>query len=277
MRAGTWKDGGKSETRWRATLAIYAFPRLGRRSVADITAADVLAVLMHNEFWNTKRETARKVKQRIATVMDWALTQGFRTDNPCDALKAALPKFGHHKRHQRALRYERVSDDIETVRASAAYPTTKLAFEFLVLTACRSGEVRGARWEEVDLDAAVWAVPGERTKTSRPHRVPLSGRALKVLREAAEHRGQVGLVFPSARGLVMSQMTLSKLLKERAAERTNIPREVAEFELAHVVGDEAEPAYQRSDLFDRRRDLIDAWTRYLDVESATVAVMEAAS
>ena len=111
-----------------------------------------------------------------------------------------------------------MSGALAAVRASGAYPTTKLAFEFLVLTAARSGEVRGARWEEVDVDAAVWTVPGDRTKTSRPHRVPLSGRALDVLQEAAKCRDVTGLVFPSARGLVMSDMTISKLIKELGIE-----------------------------------------------------------
>ena len=273
MHAGTWSDRGKTEARWRATLATYAFPRLGRKSVADISPSDVLAVLVHDGFWNEKRETARKIKQRISTIMDWAVAEGHRADNPCVALKAALPKTGHQTRHQRALSYDRVSDALSRVRASAAYPTTKLAFEFLVLTACRSGEVRGARWDEID--SRIWTVPLERTKTSRPHRVPLSDRALEVLREAAGLRDHTELVFPSARGLVMSDMTLSKLIRELgidavphgfrtsfrmwAAERTNIPREVCEFALGHVVGDAAEQAYQRSDLFERRRDLMDAW------------------
>ena len=288
MHAGTWRDGGKTEARWRATLATYSFPRLGRRSVADITTADVLAVLTHDGFWSTKRETARKVRQRISTIMDWAAAEGHRTDNPCHALKAALPKTGHQTRHQRALPYDRVSDAVSRVRASAAYPTTKIAFELLVLTAARSGEVRQARAEEFDLDAAVWTIPGTRTKTGRPHRIPLSTRAIEVLREAAKHRDGSGLMFPSARGLVMSDMTLSKLIKELgieavphgfrtsfrmwAAERTSTPREVAEFALGHVVGDEAERAYQRSDLFEKRRELMHAWSRYLDIDHAAKVV-----
>ena len=290
MHAGTWRDGGKSEARWRATLETYAFPRLGRKSVAEITASDVLAVLVHDGFWNAKRESAKRVRQRISTIMDWVATQGYRDDNPCAALKAALPKTGHQRQHRRALPYAAVSGAVAAVRASAAYPTTKLAFELLVLTACRSGEVRGARVEEFDLDAKVWTIPGTRTKTSRPHRVPLSDRALEVLRDAAELRDGSGLMFPSATGRTMSDMTLSKLVKELgieavphgfrtsfrmwAAERTNIPREVAEFALAHVVGDEAERAYQRSDLFDRRKDLMQAYARYLSVnnENNVVAI-----
>ncbi len=280
MHAGNWRDGGKTEARWRATLSTYVFPRLGRRSVADITTADVLAVLTHDGFWSTKRESARKVRQRISTIMDWAAAEGHRTDNPCHALKAALPKAGSRTQHRRALPYSDVSGALAAVRASAAYPTTKLAFELLVFTAARSGEVRRARVEEFDLDAALWTIPGTRTKTGRPHRIPLSTRAIEVLREAAEHRNGSGLVFPSARGLTMSDMTLSKLIKELgieavphgfrtsfrmwAAERTSTPREVAEFALGHVVGDEAERAYQRSDLFEKRRELMNEWSRYLD-------------
>ena len=289
MHAGTWRDGGKTEARWRSTLSTYVFPRLGRKSVADITTSDVLAVLTHDGFWSTKRETARKVRQRISGIMDWAAAEGHRTDNPCHALKAALPKAGHQTQHQRALPFDRVSDAVSRVQASAAFPTTKLAFELLVLTATRSGEVRRARWEEFDLDAAVWTIPGLRTKTGRPHRIPLSPRALEVLSEAAELRDRTGLVFPSARGLTMSDMTLSKLIKELgieavphgfrssfrmwAAERTSTPREVAEFALGHVVGDEAERAYQRSDLFDKRRELMQSWARYLDGERAKVIHM----
>ena len=290
MHAENWRDGGKTEARWRATLANYAFPRLGRRLVSDITTADVLAVLTHDGFWSTKRETARKVRQRISTIMDWAAAEGHRTDNPCHALKAALPKTGTRTQHRRALPYDAVSDAVICVRASAAFPTTKLAFELLVLTATRSGEVRQARVEEFDMDSKVWTIPADRTKTGRPHRVPLSDAALDVLLEARQYADGSRLVFPSARGLVMSDMTLSKLIKELgieavphgfrssfrmwAAERTNIPREVAEFALGHVVGDEAERAYQRSDLFDRRRGLMESWAAYLAAERADVVALD---
>ena len=280
MHAENWRDGGKTETRWRATLANYAFPRLGRRLVSDLTTADVLAVLTHDGFWSTKRETARKVRQRISTIMDWAAAEGHRTDNPCHALKAALPKTGTRTQHRRALPYDAVSDAVICVRASAAYPTTKLAFELLVLTATRSGEVRQARVEEFDMDSKVWTIPAGRTKTGRPHRVPLSDAALDVLLEARQYADGSRLVFPSARGKVMSDMTMSKLIKELgieavphgfrssfrmwAAERTSTPREVAEFALGpRPSAIEAERAYQRSDLFERRRDLMTQWAAYL--------------
>ena len=151
-RAG-WKDGSRSETDWRATLRDYAVPKLGGRPVNRITTADVMAVLL--PIWNGKRVTARRVRQRIGAVMRWAVAQGYREDNPAgDAIGAALPKNGVPPQHLTALPYAEVSGAMEQVRGSGAYPGTVLAFEFLVLTACRSGEVRGARWEELDLAAS---------------------------------------------------------------------------------------------------------------------------
>ena len=285
IQRGGWRNAGKSEAQWRASLRDYAIPRLGAKPVNAITVADVLAVLV--PIWHDKHETARRVRQRIGKVMDWAIAEGHRADNPAGpALSAALPSNGHHRKHHRALPYSDVGSALAAVRASAAYPTTKLAFAFMVLTAARSGEVRGATWDEVDMDAAIWTVPGDRIKSGREHRVPLTTAALDVLREAAQYRDSSGLVFPSARGKVMSDATIGKLLAENdvdavphgfrssfrqwAAERTNIPREVAEFALAHVVGDAAERAYMRSDLFDKRRALMDAWARYVDGERGQV-------
>ena len=288
IQRGGWRNAGKSEAQWRASLRDYAIPRLGAKPVNAITVADVLAVLV--PIWHDKHETARRVRQRIGKVMDWAIAEGHRADNPAGpALSAALPSNGHHRKHHRALPYSDVGGALAAVRASAAYPTTKLAFAFMVLTAARSGEVRGATWDELDMDAAIWTVSGDRIKSGREHRVPLTTAALDVLREAAQYRDRSGLVFPSARGKVMSDATIGKLLAENgvdavphgfrssfrqwAAERTNIPREVAEFALAHVVGDAAERAYQRSDLFDKRRELMQSWARYLDGKRAKVIHM----
>jgi integrase len=159
--------------------------------------------------------------------------------------------------------------------------SAKLAMEFLILTATRSGETRFATWNEIDLDKRVWVIPPERMKMNKPHRVPLSKRALTILQQAQELGGAEGLIFPGMKSdRPLSDNTLSKLLRELgidcvphgfrtsfrmwAAEQTNIPREVCEFALAHVVGDEAERAYQRSDLFDKRRKLMDAWDGYLN-------------
>ena len=221
--------------------------------------------------------------------MKWAISQGHRPDNPAgEALGAALPKQNGSKRHHRALPHPEVAKAIAAVQASDAYPATKLCFEFLVLTACRSGEVRLATWDEIDLETNTWTIPPERMKAKREHRVPLSGRALEILLEAQRLTNDDGgtngsdLVFPSLTGRTLSDNTLSKLLRDLkiaavphgfrssfrdwAAESTNAPREVMEAALAHIIKDKAEAAYARSDLFKRRRSLMDRWADYLNQE-----------
>ena len=168
---------------WISSVRVYAFPQLGHRPVGEITTADVLAVL--TPIWHDKRVTARRVRQRIGAVMKWAVAMGLRPDNPAsDVLGQALGRQQAVVQHMRALPHAEVAGAMETVRKSHAYPATKLAFEFLVLTAARSGEVRSAHWDEIDLEAREWTVPAERTKAHRPHRVPLSGRAMEILSEA---------------------------------------------------------------------------------------------
>ena len=178
----------------------------------EIGSGDVLRAL--RPIWNVKRETAQRVQQRISAVMKAAIADGHRLDNPAgDALTAALPKGGQKQRHQRALPHPEVEAALKTVSRSNAHSSTKLAFEFLVLTAGRSGEFRLMTWDEVDLDGGLWTVPASRMKAGREHRVPLSGRAVEVLAEAEELR-ENDLVFPSATGRCMSDNTLSKLLRE---------------------------------------------------------------
>ena len=182
----------------------------------------------------------------------------------------------------RALSHSEVAAAIEAVRTSAASVATRLAFEFMVLTACRSGEVRLAGWDEIDLEASEWTIPGERMKAQRPHRVPLSGRAMEILGEARTLGGGGGLVFPSAEGRPLSGSTLSTLLRglriaavphgfrssfrDWCGECSSAPREVAEAALAHVVHDKVEAAYARSDLFERRRVLMHDWAEYIHRE-----------
>jgi len=252
--------------------------RLGRLRVDRIKAPDVMRVLL--PIWNEKRVTARRVRQRISAVMLWAIAQGYREDNPAGAaVGAALPKNGVRPQHLAALPYAEVAGAIATVRGSGAYPATGLAFEFLVLTACRSGEVRGARWEEVDLEAREWRIPAARMKTNREHRVPLSSRALAVLEEAQALADGSGVVFPSERGRALDGAAIVKLVRDLgigavphgfrssfrdwAAECTDAPREVCELALAHVNSDRVEAAYRRTDLFERRRALMEQWAAFL--------------
>ena len=273
-----WKDGGQNASQWRASLRDYAIPRLGKLRVSDISTADVMAVLL--PIWNEKPETARRVRQRVGAIMKWAVAQGYRQDNPSgDALGAALPKHSVAKKHHRALPHAQVAAAIATVRASRAHWATVAAIEFVILTASRSGEVRKARWDEVDFETATWTVPADRMKMRREHRVPLSGRALQILAEAREWADGSGLIFPSVTGRPLSDNTLSKLLREigvRAvvhgfrssfrdwcAECSNAPREVCELALAHVNSDRVEAAYMRTDLYERRRALMQSWADYL--------------
>ena len=272
----TWRNP-RSGAQWESSLRDYAYPAFGNKPVDEVTTADVLRALQ--PIWNTKRETARRTRQRISAVMKAAIAAGHRADNPAaDALTSALPKGGQVQNHQRALPHDQVADALATVRASNAHPSTKLAFEFLVLTAARSGEVRLMVWDEIDLKAGLWTVPAERMKAQREHRVPLSPCAVDLLAEAARFQ-ENELVFPSATGRPLSDATLSKLVRElgiqavphgfRSSFRdwcgdTGQPRELAEAALAHTIRNKAEAAYARSDLLQRRRTLMEAWSAYLN-------------
>lgn len=279
MHEPTWRSP-KSGAQWRASLETYAFPTIGRLPVADITPGHVMAVLQ--PIWTVKRETARRVKQRISAICRWAVAQGHRTDDPAGiVIDAALPRNGGDRQHMPALPYDEVAGCLATVKANAGTGvSSKLALEFLVLTAARSGEVRKAVWDEMDTAAAVWTVPAARMKAHREHRVPLAGRALQVLAEAAELSDGAGLVFPGTRpGRPLSENTHSKLLKEMgfatvthgfrssfrvwASEQTHTPHAVMEAALAHTVRNKVEAAYARSDLFEKRRALMQAWSDYL--------------
>ena len=282
MHEPNWRDGARSAEIWRSSLGRFAMPRLGRKRVGDIDTADVLAVLV--PIWADKRETARRVRQRVGAVMKWAVAQGYRNDNPAgDAIGAALPRNGVTRKHMAALPHSKVAGAIAKIHGSAAWAGTKLALDFLVLTAARSGETRGAQWTEIDTEARTWTVPGERMKSGLMHRVPLSARALETLRKARQLRDGSGLIFPSVTGRALSDATLSKLCRENnvgcvphgfrssfrdwAAECSDTPREVCELALAHVNSDRVEAAYRRSDLFDKRRELMEAWADYLGVSA----------
>ena len=285
IHGSAWKLGSSNANRWQATLREYAYPHLGGKGVDEVTTADVMAVLL--PIWTLKHATAQKVRQRIGTVMKWAIAQGYRSDNPAgDAITAALPKRPVATQHQRALPHAEVAGAIEAVCACEAWAGLKLVFEFLVLTAARSGEARLATWAEMDLAAQVWTVPAGRMKAGREHRVPLCSRAVEILDEARRLRADstaaapTAMVFPSRRGKALHNAMLSELVKQAgvaavphgfrssfrdwASERTDHPREVIEAALAHVVSNQTEAAYARSDLFERRRRLMDDWMWYLN-------------
>ena len=270
-----WKNG-KHTGQWIQTLALYAFPTLGKVKLDRIERADVLAVLL--PIWTDKPETARRVRQRIRAVMQWAVAHGMIAVNPAgEAIAGALPTIRAVKEHYRSVEYVAVADAMQRIEASSAWPCTKMALAFLTLTACRSGEVRGATWAEMDRDAGTWRIPAARMKARREHRVPLSAPALAILDRAWAFRDASGLVFPSSRCKAMSDNTLSKLMREleldgtphgfRSSFRdwcaeTGKQRELAEAALAHTVGG-VEGAYFRSDLFEARRVLMGQWAEFL--------------
>ena len=278
IHSENWKDGGKTAKLWRTSLAAYAMSRLGDKLVSEITTANVVAVLV--PIWAEKRATAMKVRRRIRAVMQWATAQGHRDDNPAgDAIDGALPKTGQRAQHQRALPFADVGAAIAIIRGTNAWLGTKLAFEFLTLTATRSNEVRLATWAEINGDTATWTIPASRMKGGRDHRIPLSRQAMDVLNQAKELADGTGLVFPSVTGKPLTDNAISKLLREHhiagtphgqrsafrdwAAECTDVPREIAEHALAHVEGSAAELAYRRTDYFEKRRGLMDTWADFL--------------
>ena len=278
LHAASWKDGGKSAKQWVASLDTYAMPRLGDKRIDRITTSDVMQTVL-TPIWNDKRETARRVRQRMSAIFKWAVANGYREDNPAgDAIGAALPKGGQKREHHRALGHADVAGALRTIRETAAWPTTKLAIEYVALTACRSGEVRGARWSEIDLSAKTWTVPAERMKAGIEHRVALSSGALAVLDKAREYVDATGLIFPSPRGKALSDGTLTKLMHENGIDavvhgfrssfrdwcgESGVTREVAEAALAHVVKNQVEAAYARSDLLERRREVMQSWADYI--------------
>ena len=238
--------------------------------VSDVSSADVLEILA--PIWHVKPDMAGKLRQHMRAVLEWAVAMELRIDNPCDRVGPVLGPQHKVVQHMRALPHRKVGAAIQAVRASTGAPGVKLAFEFLVLTAARWGEVRWAEWSEIDRDEGVWTLPAKRTKANRRHRVPLCGRALEILEATrALGDGASPLVFTGRPGKAFKEKQLCRLLgkhkiaavphgfrssfRDWAAEETDHPREVIEVALAHVVRNRVEAAYARSDLFERRRRL----------------------
>ncbi len=281
LRRPTWSNA-KHADQWRNTLATYANPVIGSKPVDGIDSGDILAVL--TPIWTVNSETASRVRQRMETIFDWAVAQRWRQDDPAGrSILKVLPKLPKVKKHHLALPYAEVPAALEQVRESTADPVTKLSFEFLVLTAARSSEVRLAEWAEIDWGSRTWTVPALRMKARREHRVPLSSRCLDILSQAKELDTQEGsLVFPAARGgKALSDMAYTVMLRRlgisavphgfrssfknwcmevRDPDATWFPSEAA---LAHNLGNSTETAYARSDLFERHRGLMEEWAEFL--------------
>lgn len=280
--SSSWRNE-KHRAQWKMTLSVYCEP-LRAKPVTEIGTEDVLKVL--TPIWTAKPETASRLRGRIERVFDFARARGQITgENPArwrGHLDAVLPKRakltrGHHK----AMPFDVVPTFVAALRERDGIAPR--ALEFAILTAARSGEVFGATWEELDLAARVWTVPATRMKAGRAHRVPLSARAVEILRGMEQQRLSE-LVFPGTKpGRPLSVMALEMVLRRMkvdvtvhgfrsafrdwAGESTHFPREVAEAALAHLVGDAVERAYRRGDALEKRRELMDAWANFLEQQA----------
>ncbi|SDY29986.1 tyrosine-type recombinase/integrase [Citreimonas salinaria] len=273
----SWKNA-KHTQQWVNTLESYAVPVIGDRPVNAVETADILRVL--SPIWLTKAETARRVRQRMATVFDWAKAAGFRTgENPVSGVDRGLPKQTAKVTHHKAMPYQQVPQFITQLRSKDSGYTTRLALEFLILTAARTSEVLHATWSELDLEAGVWTVPAERMKAKREHRVPLTDRGSAILRKLQE-QGTEGVVFPGQKvERPMSNMAMTNLLRRMevdvtvhgfrsafrdwVAEETQFPNELAEMALAHSIKNATEAAYRRGDLLERRREMMVQWEAFI--------------
>lgn len=275
-----WRNA-KHAQQWENTLRDYVLPAIGDKPPADVGIADVKSILM--PLWAEKTETATRVRQRIEAVLDYAAVHGL-CDGPNPARwKGCLDKVLPAPRKVTKVEHHAAAPytDVPRIMAELARKdhVSALALRFIILTGCRSGEARAATWGEIDLQARVWTVPASRMKAGREHRVPLSDAAVAVLAQAqALRRVSTDLIFPGARDGVLSDVAVNKTLHTIAPdvtvhgfrssfrvwceEQTNFPRSVTEAALAHVNKDRVEAAYQRSDLFERRRELMAQWASY---------------
>lgn len=274
--AASWKNP-KHAAQWITSLEQYAFPLIGSAPINLIDGPDVLRVL--NPIWLAKPETARRVSQRMGAIFDWAKASGHRTgENPVAGIKNALAKQPTRDEHHAALPYAEVPDFLDRLREALVGESTRLAFEWLILTATRTNEVIPAKWDEISGD--VWTIPAERMKAGREHRVPLPPRCLEILKAAKELRhGEY--IFPGRNpkkplSSMVFLMALRRMaidvtahgfrssFRDWASEETNFPRDVCEMALAHAIGDKTEAAYRRGDLFEKRRRLMAEWAAFAE-------------
>ena len=275
VHGDTWKNS-KHRAQWNSTIETYAHPVMGHLLLRDIGQEQILQVL--EPIWKSKTETASRVRGRIESVLDWATARKYRAgDNPArwkghlDKLLAAPSKVNTVK-HHRALAVVETESFVTELRKRSG--TAARALEFAIFCAARSGEVRGATWSEISIEARLWTVPAARMKAGKAHRVPLSDAALLALGERGEKNG-VDLIFPASRGKPLSDMSMTAVMRRMkvdavphgfrstfrdwVGEHTNFPRELAEQALAHVLESKVEAAYRRGDALEKRRAMMNAW------------------
>ena len=280
----SWRND-KHRHQWKSTMATYVYPVIGDLPVAEVGTTHVLQIL--EPMWRSKSETASRVRGRIETILDAAKARGYREgENPArwrGHIAQILPARARLTRgHHKAMSYENIPTFFAALHQREAIAA--LALEFTILTAARTGEVIGAKWDEIDLDKAVWTIPANRMKAGKEHRVPLSLRAVEILKSTQELRKE-GL-FPAVRGGALSGMAMAMLLRRMdvdvtvhgfrssfrdwCAECTGYAHEVAEMALAHTIDNKVERAYRRGDLFEKRRRLMDDWAAYCVTGEVTI-------
>jgi integrase len=279
-----WKNA-KHRNQWITTLETYVFPFIGHKSVEELRPADFAEAL--RPIWLDKQETASRVKQRCHAVMKWAWGQELVSGNPVDIVDTLLPKqTGAQRRvtHHPSMPWREIPEFVNSVVSKRAN-VTRLLLEFVILTAARSGEARGLTWDEVDFAQRVWTIPAIRMKTGVMHRVPLSVRAIAILERQKQANEGTNLAFPSAKGKQLTDMVLTKFLRDHNAP-SDVPgrvatahgfrssfrdwasengyaRDLAERALAHAVSNQVEAAYHRTDLLEQRRSMMEAWSAHV--------------
>ena len=282
----TWKNQ-KFAKQWFSSLEHHVFPTIGKLPISQVTSADILRVL--TPIWNTKGDTAKKIKQRLRMIIKWARAQGyFQGDDPVELAEQALPKQLKSDDHHKSLEFEKLPEMISNLRKSKISLPTKLALEFTILSACRTNEVLNAKWEEIDLTKLVWSIPSERMKGGKVHQVPLTDRMTVILNDCKKLKTNNDLLFPSEiNGEALSNNTMRLALKKRlkvdatvhgmrssfkdwASETTNFANEVSEMALAHTISNKTELAYRRRTLIEKRRQLMQRWSDYLNNKEGEV-------
>ena len=282
----TWKNE-KFALQWYSSLENHVLPKIGELPVSQITSSDILGVL--SPIWNTRTDTARKLKQRIRLIIKWARAKGyFQGEDPVELAEQALPRKKRSDNHHKSLSYKDVPDLIVKIKESKISLPTQLAIQFTILSACRTSEVLRASWDEIDMQNLIWTIPAKRMKTGKIHEVPISSGMKDILKDAKDKIGSPDYIFSSDQsGKELSNNTLRLAVQKRlgvdttihgmrssfkdwASETTNFANEVSEMALAHVIPNKTEAAYRRGNLMDKRRHLMQMWSDFINNNQSKV-------
>lgn len=279
LNAPSWKNEKHSD-QWISSLERHVFPMIGDTAISEVTSSDILRVL--SPIWVEKSDTAKKIRQRLRIVIKWAKAQGYyEGEDPVELAEQALPRIKPSGEHFKSASYEELPQIVNQLQSSQVSLPTRLALEFLILSACRTTEVLEAHWSEIKLDKRLWVIPAERMKASKPHEVPLTDRMMDLLEVAGSLKLDNGLIFPSQiNGKALSNNTLRLALQKRlkvdatvhgmrsafkdwAAETTGYANEVSEMALGHAISSKVEAAYRRGNLLTKRKQMMADWADYV--------------